>query len=257
MVPGDGTFALGWTDSNGQYSSTVFVADESGSLVHTSLLNAFTVGMAASRSSPNLLRRIGDDFSISGSQNSGLSWQVIGTVPSTLGSIYSAAFDLNNVNRIAVAADGVQVSNNGGTNWTTAAFDVVPTTGTLAIFDVVFSTDGSIIWAHGRNPDEDCCGSLSQGRHLWRSSDGGQTFTSVAIQDANIVIGTRLVPHPTDPDIVYWANGRITDPFAFLFRYSHATGMTIRVELTGVESAQGLAFNPLNPQYMYFGLFWP
>lgn len=259
LVAGDGTYAMGWSDTDVN-TSIVFVTDADGNLVRTTTFGGSTSGLAASRGDPDLIRRIGNDFSIRESHNRGKSWVHVGTVPSSLVGIFTVAFDANDLNRIAVGGlRGLVTSANGGQTWSTALFDANPSAN-IVIHSVLFSANGFTIWARGVNSDEASGGNPNDGRHLWQSVDGGLNFTSVAEQGPSIELVNFLIAHPSDPNVVYWSGGLSGNPATHLYQYSKVTGLVTRVELSDGSpffDVFRFAFNPANPNYMYFGLFWP
>jgi outer membrane protein assembly factor BamB len=175
------------------------------------------------------------------------------------GGIDSVAFDERNSRRIAVGTDGMIVTNDLGATWTTSTFDSNPAAD-IVVFSAAFSADGQTIWAHGRNIDEFVAGNPNDGRHLWQSTDGGATFSTVAEQNATVKIMNFLVAHPSDPNLVYWSGGVFGDPTTHLYRFSKADGTVTRVLLsdgTPYFDVHRFAFHPTNPSYLYFGLIWP
>ncbi len=98
----------------------------------------------------------------------------------------------------ATGSGGVWYSENAGTTWT-PIFDHYET---ASIGDIaVFQADPKIIWvgtgeSNNRN-------SLSWGNGVYRSTDGGKTFTNVGLQNTHHI--GRVVLHPQNPDIAYVA----------------------------------------------------
>lgn len=99
---------------------------------------------------------------------------------------------------VGTASGGVFKSINAGTTWE-PIFDEY---GSASIGDVaIFEGDPNIIWV---GTGEECGrNSAAWGDGVYKSTDGGQTFTNMGLEDT-LTIGTVLT-HPTDPDIAYVA----------------------------------------------------
>jgi photosystem II stability/assembly factor-like uncharacterized protein len=99
---------------------------------------------------------------------------------------------------VGSASGGVFKSTNAGQTWT-AIFDNY---GSGSIGDVAFFQENpDIIWvgtgeANNRN-------SSGWGDGIYKSTDGGKTFTRMGLEDTFQI--ARIATHPTDPDIVYVA----------------------------------------------------
>ncbi len=99
---------------------------------------------------------------------------------------------------VGAASGGVWLSKNGGNTWT-PIFDKY---GAASIGDVAFfQPDPSIIWvgtgeANNRN-------SSAWGDGIYKSTDGGKTFTNVGLKETHQI--ARVATHPTDKNIVFAA----------------------------------------------------
>ncbi|MFO7971607.1 MAG: hypothetical protein R6U40_07635, partial [Desulfobacterales bacterium] len=99
---------------------------------------------------------------------------------------------------VASASGGVWKSTNGGTTFS----PIFDSYGAASIGDVAFfQKNPEIIWV---GTGEECCrNSAAWGDGIYKSTDGGKTFTNMGLRDT-YTIGTVLT-HPTDPNIVYAA----------------------------------------------------
>jgi photosystem II stability/assembly factor-like uncharacterized protein len=97
---------------------------------------------------------------------------------------------------VASASGGVFKSVNAGTTWE-PIFDKY---GSASIGDVAFfQKDPNIIWV---GTGEECVrNSVAWGDGVYKSTDGGKTFTHMGLQTTQTI--ARVLTHPTDPDTVY------------------------------------------------------
>lgn len=128
-----------------------------------------------------------------------LSWRNIG--PANMGGRISdiEALDDDFTHVIAATASGgVWKSINAGNSWEPIFDDY----GAASIGDIaIFQPDPDIIWV---GTGEECGrNSAAWGNGVYRSTDGGETFEHVGLEDT-YTIGTILT-HPTDPDIAWVA----------------------------------------------------
>lgn len=99
---------------------------------------------------------------------------------------------------VASASGGVWKSTNAGTTWE-PIFDHYRSASIGAV--ALFPKNPDIIWvgtgeANVRN-------SVGWGDGVYKSTDGGKTFTRVGLENSHHI--ARIVTHPEDPDIVYVA----------------------------------------------------
>ena len=99
---------------------------------------------------------------------------------------------------VAAASGGVWKSTNAGTTWDPIFTDY----GTSNIGDIaLFQPNPDIVWV---GTGESCTrNSVGWGDGVYKSTDGGVTFTNVGLADTHHI--GEVLTHPTDPDIVYVA----------------------------------------------------
>jgi photosystem II stability/assembly factor-like uncharacterized protein len=156
---------------------------------------------------------------------------------------------------IGVASGGVWKSTNAGTSFT-PIFDEY---GSQSIGDVAFfQGDPDIIWvgtgeASNRN-------SVGWGDGIYTSTDGGETFTNMGLEDTYQI--AAIAPHPTDSNTVYVA--AIGDLWSYqgrrgLFKTTDGgqtwTKLTNGLPDDGKTGASVVKINPQNPDEVYVGMY--
>ena len=99
---------------------------------------------------------------------------------------------------VGAASGGVWKSTNAGTTWKAIFTEY----GTANIGDIaVFQPDPSIIWV---GTGESCTrNSAGWGDGVYKSTDGGETFSNMGLQDTHHI--GEVLTHPSDPNTVYVA----------------------------------------------------
>ncbi len=138
--------------------------------------------------------------------------------------------------------DGAHVTFDGGRRWQrSAGLDG------LNVFDLAFSPiAANVIWALGVDP----LGTGITRRAIYRSSDGGETFTRVLTASAEVDLSNavKLVPSPHDLDLVYFALPETT------LIALDASGTVRQRSTLPYRDINAIVFSPAAPQVMYFGL---
>jgi photosystem II stability/assembly factor-like uncharacterized protein len=99
---------------------------------------------------------------------------------------------------VGFATGGVWKTVNNGTTWT-PIFDTYPVS---SVGDIAIArTDPNIIWVGTGEPNNRQSSSFGDG--IYKSTDGGKTFTNMGLKDSQSI--ARVVIHPKNPDIVYVA----------------------------------------------------
>lgn len=156
---------------------------------------------------------------------------------------------------VAAASGGVWKSVNAGTTWD----PVFTRYGTANIGDLaLFQPNPEIVWV---GTGEGCVrNSVGWGDGIYKSTDGGKTFTNVGLKESHHV--SRVVTHPSNPDIVYvaaqghlWGHGGDQG----IFRTSDG-GKTWRKLAGGLPSdgrtgASDLVMDPRDPNVLYAALW--
>ena len=147
---------------------------------------------------------------------------------------------------------GVFKTTDGGKSW-------VPMTdkyfgGTIGSIGVAQSNPDIVYVGGGEFPLR---GNVSHGDGVWKTIDGGKTWTNVGLNDTRQIADVKV--HPTNPDIAYvGALGHVWAPNAErgVFRTKDGgktwSKILFRNDSTGIGD---LAMDPTNPNVLYAG-FW-
>ena len=157
---------------------------------------------------------------------------------------------------VAAASGGVWKSVNAGTTWE----PIFTNYKTASIGDVtIFQKDPNIVWV---GTGEACVrNSVAWGDGVYKSTDAGKTFVNVGLNETHHI--SRIVTHPTNPDIVYVSAG------GHLWGYNQERGIfkTTDGGKTWKRLAGGLpnddrtgggdlVMDPANPSILYANT-WP
>jgi photosystem II stability/assembly factor-like uncharacterized protein len=101
---------------------------------------------------------------------------------------------------VATASGGIWKTENEGTTWVPIFENYV----TAALGDIALApSNPQIIWAG--TGEHNIFRSSQAGVGIFKSSDGGKSWTHMGLSDTNTI--ARIVVHPTNPDVVYVAAG--------------------------------------------------
>ena len=130
---------------------------------------------------------------------SGLEARLVGPA-SMSGRIVAVDSVADNPNKIVIGAStgGVWISENGGLNWT-PVFDDQPVASIGAV--AINQTNPDIIWVG--TGEGNVRNSTSVGGGVFKSLDGGETWTNIGLEGTERI--HRIALHPTNPDIAFIA----------------------------------------------------
>jgi len=149
---------------------------------------------------------------------------------------------------VAAASGGIWKTTNHGTFWT-PIFEGQPdnTSGDLAIF----AADTRIIWAG--TGEQNNRQSSSWGTGMYRSTDGGTTWSHIGLENTASIGRVRL--HPTDPNIAYVAAvGNLWKPTSDRGVYKTIDGGKTWAKILYVDTLTGatdIAMDPRDPNVLY------
>lgn len=128
--------------------------------------------------------------------------------------------------------------------------------GANAFSIAVSPADGNVVWAEGIDLTENLANAPGEGRHVWRSTDGGLTFAPVVGQTPDVTLrnGTTLAPHPTNAGVLYFVFGTYFQGYGTdLFRYD-ASSKALTKTHNAYDDVSAIAFSPADPSLMFLGL---
>jgi photosystem II stability/assembly factor-like uncharacterized protein len=213
-------------------------------------------GLSVSPGHPRQLRFGDSSGTIWASSDGGKTWAITGGLAGYF--VYRTAFDPKDPNHILVGtmSNGAFTSFDGGLTWQPAsgfALKGIP----VNIFNIVVSpVNPDVVWAQGINLAESDAHVPSQGRHVYRSGDGGRTFAPVVDQDSRVTLtnGPLMVPHPTNEQVLYFVFGMSFMNYGTdLYRYDQDTRQ-VTLTHNGYSEISAIAFHPRHPELMYLGL---
>ena len=97
---------------------------------------------------------------------------------------------------VGASSGGIFKSDDNGQNW----IPIADSFEHLSIADIVFAPSNTNVMYAGTG-DPNISGTPHPGNGVYKSTDGGETWTNIGLSEGSIV--SKIVVHPTDPDIVY------------------------------------------------------
>jgi len=183
-------------------------------------------------------------------------WRNIG--PANMGGRISDIQALDADYRFVIVASGsggVWKSVNAGTTWK-PIFDDYGSSSIGAV--AIFQKDPNILWVG--TGEANIRNSVLWGDGVYKSADGGMTFTRVGLKDTHHI--ARIVSHPTNPDIVYVAAqghlwGHTGQRGLFMTEDGGKTWQKLRNGLPddGKTGCTDVEMDPQNPDILYTA-FW-
>ena len=147
---------------------------------------------------------------------------------------------------------GVFKTSDGGHTWTAAADKYFG--GTVGAIAVSASNPDVVYVGTGEYPLR---GNVSHGDGVFRTSDGGRTWTSLGLADTRQI--SKVVVHPTNPDVAWVAAlGHAFGPNHGRGIYKTSDGGKTWTHVLFVNDSTGasdLAMDPSNPDVLY-AAFW-
>lgn len=212
------------------------------------------VGIGIDEKNGNHLRVGTTDGVIWDSANAGTTWDPVGQLSlPPIPMLYRFAFDPHDLDHIVsgLATTGSSVTHNGGISWTASNIS----SGFNAFNLAISPADGNVVWMMALDTKSADDGPVF-GRHIYRSIDGGLTYTAVVDRSADVELinGPLLAPDPRDASVLYFVFGTYFQGYGTdLFRYDAALDR-LSVAHNGYHGINAIAFSRVNPRVMYLGL---
>lgn len=203
---------------------------------------------------PQHVRAVLGDGTIVDSIDAGQSFHVTGKPVHADLYVYQAAIDPVNFNHITVGtmSEGVFTTWTGGWRWSATNLGA-----RVNAFSVAMSPKNPlVVWVQGLDGVENDAHAPHEGRHVYRSTDGGLTFKAVVDHvpgQVTLANGTLLAPSPVDTNVLYFEFGTSFANYGTdLFRYD-ARGGRLTLRHNNYDGIAAIAFNPGDAHVMYLG----
>ncbi|MCB9740060.1 MAG: dispase autolysis-inducing protein [Deltaproteobacteria bacterium] len=191
-------------------------------------------------------------------------WTQVGTTPNPGGIGYRVAISALDRDRVlyGVMQKGIWVTHDGAKTWSLATFQGAIAPQKVNGMNAVFSPlEEDVAWAMAIDLNESLQQpSKTNGKYLWRSTDGGKTFTKVVAHlqpnDVTLTNGTHLIPDPTDAKVLRWTFGTCFSGYGTnLYRYDDgATTDKLTWVNHPIPGISELIHHPADPTTLVLGL---
>ena len=217
------------------------------------------IGFGADPKNADRARLGGSDGTLWETTDAGVTWSPVGSKPSTGGNLlaYRFGFDPQDLDHVlfGAATIGAWVTFDGGKLWKKSTG---LSTGNANAFEVIVSPiDSNVVWAEGIDMVENLANAKSEGRHIYLSTDGGQSFTKVVDHDPGTVTltnGVLLAPSPADANVVYFEFGTYFQAYGTdIFKFD-AAGKNLTQTHNAYDDVSAIAFSPADAKLLYFGI---
>ncbi|MFC9396349.1 WD40/YVTN/BNR-like repeat-containing protein [Streptomyces sp. NPDC057027] len=252
LTAGSGARAFAW-EPNGGYLARI----DGTTVTRLTAPVAAVMGLGTDPADPAHVRLAGGDGRLYDSRNAGATWTATGTPAFPEGTgVYSATFDPTDLNHAVAGAmvRGGAVTTDGGATWTASTG---LSSGPANLFQTAVSpADSAVVYGIGVDLAEAVPGSGNEGRHLFRSTDGGRTFAKILDDTAEhkLTNSTLLAPSPSDANVLHFEYGTYFMGYGTdLFRLDAGTGALTKTH-NAFDDVSAIAFNPVLPSVMYLGV---
>ena len=181
----------------------------------------------------------------------GLKWRHVGPEGNRVTSVTGVTGDRNTY-YAGAASGGLWKTTDAGTTWKPVFEEQeVSSIGSLA----VAPSDPNVVWAGTGEPF--IRSNISVGWGVFRSTDAGKTWTKMGLENTGRI--SRIVVHPTNPDIVYVASlghSYGPQPERGIYRTSDGGKSWERVLFVNDSTgASDLVMDPNNPRILFAGMW--
>src|SRR5436853_1457063 len=157
-----------------------------------------------------------------------------------------------NIVYIGTASGGVWKTTNAGTTWT----PIFERQGTISVGDIALGPNNpDLVWIG--TGESNTRNSVSFGDGVYRSNDGGKTWQHMGLRETRYI--SRIVIHPTNPDIVYVAAvGHAFGPNEERGVFMTTDGGKTWQKTLYIDREHGacdIEIDPNNPNILYAGMW--
>ncbi|HJO38421.1 MAG: hypothetical protein QGF21_04665 [Vicinamibacterales bacterium] len=188
---------------------------------------------------------------VSPDQYDQLSYRHIGPVGNRVASVAGIPGDPL-IYYVGAASGGIWKTVDGGLFWE-PIFDDYPTHAVGAL--AVSVSDSQIVWAGTGEPH--IRSNVTIGDGVWKSTDAGKTWTNMGLEATGRI--SRVLIHPTDPDIVYvgaLGHAHGPQPERGVYRTMDGGDTWEQVLFADENSgASSVEMDPHNPRTLYAGMW--
>jgi photosystem II stability/assembly factor-like uncharacterized protein len=180
-----------------------------------------------------------------------LRWRHIGPEGNRVTSVAGVIGDRTTY-YAGAASGGLWKSSDGGVHWS-AIFDDQPVSSIGAV--ATAPSDPNVVWVGTGEPF--IRSNISLGWGVWRSTDAGKTWSKMGLEHTGRV--SRIVIHPTNPDLVYVAalgHAYGPQPDRGIFRTTDGGKTWAKVLFVNDSTgASDLVMDPNNPRILFAGMW--
>lgn len=186
------------------------------------------------------------------SLDGGRNWMATGVVVSDEFRQDLVFFSPTNLDHVIALSGGIgaRVTLDGGNQWIISQGFIAR--GRANGRTAAIGADGQTVWLLLQDSVFDPT-QTAEPKSIYLSRDGGINFQRV-FTETDVPLssgGTRLYPHPSDPNVLYIAPG----VFSGLSRYDAALSRLTTKTWPSIEGTiSAIAFNPVDARYLYLGL---
>lgn len=183
---------------------------------------------------------------------SSYKWRCIGPARGGRSCAVAGVWKETNTFYFGATGGGVFKTTDGGSNWKNIS-DKYFGGSVGAVADA--PSDRDIIWVG--EGEQTMRGNVSEGKGIWKSVDGGNTWKNMGLTDSRHIVRIRI--HPKNPDVVYVC------AFGHLFGKNNERGIYKTTDggntwkrilfVSDSIAAADLVMDPVNPSVLYAS-FW-
>ncbi len=177
-----------------------------------------------------------------------MEWRLVGPFRGGRAGTVQGVIGKPNLYYMGTAGGGVWRTKDGGNSWSCISDGYFG--GTIGAVAVAQSDPNVIYVGEG---EQTVRGNVSSGDGLWRSTDAGESWTSIGLKGTEHI--GRMIVHPTNPDVVYVAAmGNLWIPNEERGLYRSKDGGKSWEKVLYVSDKAGavdVTFDPNNPRILY------